>query len=53
MRHNLTAVFNNRIDAQHVLEALLGPGHAFSGTRSSAHLSPTAALPRGADRIAR
>jgi hypothetical protein len=32
MRHNLTAVFNNRIDAQQVLDELLVPGYPCSGT---------------------
>ena len=32
MRHHITAVFNNRIDAQHVLEQLLLPGCPYYGT---------------------
>jgi hypothetical protein len=31
MRHNLTAVFNNRSDAQHVLDELLLAGYPHSG----------------------
>ena len=38
MRHHITAVFNNRIDAQHVLEQLLVLGCAYYGT---ALVSPT------------
>jgi hypothetical protein len=40
MRHNLTAVFNNQGDAQHVLEELLQSGYSRSGTRL---VSPPAA----------
>jgi hypothetical protein len=32
MRHHLTAVFNNRSDAQHVLDELLVAGYPRSGT---------------------
>jgi hypothetical protein len=32
MRHHITAVFNNRIDAQHVLEQLLVLGCPYYGT---------------------
>jgi hypothetical protein len=32
MRHHITAVFNNRIDAQHVLEQLLVSGCPYYGT---------------------
>ena len=32
MRHDLTAVFNNRVDAQHVLDQLLLSGFPRSGT---------------------
>lgn len=32
MRHNLTAVFNNRDDAQHVLDELLASGYPHSLT---------------------
>jgi hypothetical protein len=32
MRHHITAVFNNRIDAQHVLEQLLVLGDPYCGT---------------------
>jgi hypothetical protein len=40
MRHDLTAVFNNRSDAQHVLDALLVAGYPRTGV---ALVSPPAA----------
>jgi hypothetical protein len=52
MRHDLTAVFNNRVDAQHVLDELILSGFPRSGTSlvsppEIGHASRTADAGRG------
>jgi hypothetical protein len=43
MRHDLTAVFNNQGDAQHVLDELLVAGYAHSGATLVSPPAPGAA----------